>query len=237
MVLAGGPQGARRRDQLADQGIGQEDDGKKLLQTLLDGKPGEASYDDALEKFVAAAREHIDYEQQVVWPRFESAVSRDELERLGQRLEQAHKIAPTRPHPHTPSSSVVQKTMGVVAATVDRVVDAATGRDKNHPPDSAEAIMVMWPPPVSPGGGHIVVNQPAGVCCSCVNGFSLGRSMLSMPNSLGAQQSNRMARNLSDDEWLRYSGAASRSATSNGRRPRRGSGPAPRRRSAPVRCR
>ena len=47
-------------DQLADQGIGQEDDGKKLLQTLLDGKPGEASYDDALEKFVAAAREHID---------------------------------------------------------------------------------------------------------------------------------------------------------------------------------
>ncbi|MGZ3357306.1 MAG: hemerythrin domain-containing protein [Isosphaeraceae bacterium] len=122
-------------DQLADQGIGQEDDGKKLLQTLLDGKPGEASYDDALEKFVAAAREHIDYEQQVVWPRFESAVSRDELERLGQRLEQAHKIAPTRPHPHTPSSSVVQKTMGVVAATVDRVVDAATGRDKNHPPD------------------------------------------------------------------------------------------------------
>ena len=93
------------------------------------------SHDDALEKFVAAAREHIDYEQQVVWPRFESAVSQDELERLGQQLEQPHKIVSTRPHPHTSSSSIVQKTMGVVAATVDRVVDAATGRDKDYPPD------------------------------------------------------------------------------------------------------
>lgn len=122
-------------DQLADAAIAQETSGKKLLQTLLDNEPGDSSYHNALTEFVAAAREHIDYEQNVVWPRFESTVSVEERERLGEKLELANKIAPTRPHPNTPPSAIVQKTMGVVAATVDRVVDAATGRTDKYPPD------------------------------------------------------------------------------------------------------
>jgi hemerythrin-like domain-containing protein len=122
-------------DQLADKAIGQENDGKKLLQRLLDGKPGEDDYHVALAEFVTAAREHIDYEQTVVWPRFQSAVSEQELQSLGGKLEQAYKIAPTRPHPDTPSDGMVQKTMGMAAALVDRVRDAATGRQEKYPPD------------------------------------------------------------------------------------------------------
>jgi hemerythrin-like domain-containing protein len=122
-------------DELTDEAIAQEQAGKKLLQRLEDGKPGEADYHDALQEFVKLGREHILYEQEVVWPVFEAAVGRDEREKIGQQLEVAKKVAPTRPHPDTPPNSMVQKTMGTGAAIMDHARDAVTGRDEKNPPD------------------------------------------------------------------------------------------------------
>jgi hemerythrin-like domain-containing protein len=122
-------------DALADKAIEQEQEGKKLLQQLEDGKPGEAAYQQALQQFVQAGREHIAYEQDVVWPQFEAAVGREQLEKLGEKLERAKKIAPTRPHPDTPPNPLVLKTMGKGAAIVDHVRDAFTGREADNPPD------------------------------------------------------------------------------------------------------
>jgi hemerythrin-like domain-containing protein len=122
-------------DELADEAIAQEQEGKRLLQRLEDGEPGDPDYQQALQEFVKAGREHISYEQDVVWPKFEAAVSKSDLEKLGEKLEAAKKIAPTRPHPDTPPNSAVQKTMGAAAAMADHVRDAATGRDAENPPD------------------------------------------------------------------------------------------------------
>jgi hemerythrin-like domain-containing protein len=122
-------------DALADNAIEQEQEGKRLLQLLADGKPGEAEYHEALQQFVKAGREHIAFEQDVVWPRFEAAVSREHLEKLGEQLERAKKIAPTRPHPNTPPNPTVLRTMGVGTALVDHVRDSLTGRDAYYPPD------------------------------------------------------------------------------------------------------
>src|ERR1700679_2748857 len=58
-------------DALADEATQQEQDGKKLLQRLVDGKPGEAEYHEALQHFVKAGREHIAYEQNVVFQQFQ----------------------------------------------------------------------------------------------------------------------------------------------------------------------
>ncbi len=120
---------------LADKAIEQEQAGKRLLQRLEDGKPGEPDYHEALQQFVTAGREHIAYEQDVVWPQVELAISREDLEKIGEKLERAKKIAPTRPHPDTPPSPTVLKTMGMGAAVVDHVRDALTGRGKDNPPD------------------------------------------------------------------------------------------------------
>ncbi|GFG98404.1 hemerythrin domain-containing protein [Mycobacterium timonense] len=122
-------------DGLADKAIEQEQAGKQLLQRLEDGTAGEPDYHEALQEFVTAAREHIAYEQDVVWPQVELAISREDLEKIGEKLEQAKKIAPTRPHPHTPPNPAVLKTMGTGAAVVDHVRDALTGRGKDNPPD------------------------------------------------------------------------------------------------------
>jgi hemerythrin-like domain-containing protein len=122
-------------DALADEAIKQEQDGKQLLQRLVDSKPGDAEYHVALQHFVKAARDHIAYEQDVVFPRCQAAVSREHLDKLGEKLERAKKIAPTRPHPGTPPNPTVLKTTGMVAATVDHVRDAFTGRAADNPPD------------------------------------------------------------------------------------------------------
>jgi hemerythrin-like domain-containing protein len=122
-------------DDLADEAIAQEQEGKKLLQRLENGEPGDPDYQQALQEFVKAGRGHIMYEQDVVWPKFEAAVSRDDLDKLGEKLEAAKKVAPTRPHPDTPPNPTVQKTMGAVAAMADHVRDAASGRDAENPPD------------------------------------------------------------------------------------------------------
>lgn len=122
-------------DGLADEAIAQEQAGKKLLQTLEDKDPGDPEYHDALAAFVKVGREHILYEQDVVWPAFEAVVSREEREKIGSQLEAAKKVAPTRPHPDTPDSSAVQKTMGLGAAVMDHVRDAVTGREDDNPPD------------------------------------------------------------------------------------------------------
>lgn len=122
-------------DELADEAIQQEQEGKRLLQRLEDGKPGEQDYQDALQEFVKAGREHIMYEQDVVWPRFQAVVSREDMEKLGEKLEQAKKVAPTRPHPDTPPNPTVLKTMGMGAAVADHLRDAASGRAADNPPD------------------------------------------------------------------------------------------------------
>jgi hypothetical protein len=60
-------------DALAEKAIQQEQDGKVLLQRLEDGEPGEPDYQEALQQFVKAGREHIAFEEDMVWPLFQAA--------------------------------------------------------------------------------------------------------------------------------------------------------------------
>ncbi|BBX64475.1 hemerythrin [Mycobacterium saskatchewanense] len=122
-------------DGVVDAALEQEQAGKQVLQRLEDGKPGEPDYHHALQEFVKLGREHISYEQDVVWPQVEAAMSRAELEKIGEKLEAAKKVAPTRPHPNTPPNPAVLKTMGMGAAIMDHVRDAFTGRADDNPPD------------------------------------------------------------------------------------------------------
>lgn len=123
-------------DELADTAIGQEVEGEKLLDTIEHGKAGEEEYESALRQFLSAAREHIEYEQNEVWPRVREAVPESDLEDAGNRLEVARKRAPTRPHPKTPPNPAVLKTTGAMAAAVDKVRDALSGRSRHHPPET-----------------------------------------------------------------------------------------------------
>jgi hemerythrin-like domain-containing protein len=113
---------------LAARAIEQETEGKKLLATLDGMSPDNVEFESVLREFITAAREHIEFEQQQVWPRLSAALSVQESEELAKKVERAKAIGPTRPHPDTPPNPAVLKTAGVAAAAMDRARDAMTNR-------------------------------------------------------------------------------------------------------------
>ncbi|MGK8520140.1 hemerythrin domain-containing protein [Nocardia asteroides] len=122
-------------DELADQAIEQEDSAKRLLQRIERSEAGSSEFEQALTEFITALRDHIEFEQGRVWPPFREAASPATMEELGEKMATAKKVAPTRPHPATPSSEGAQKTGGLVAALADKARDLLTGRRSHQPPD------------------------------------------------------------------------------------------------------
>jgi Hemerythrin HHE cation binding domain len=116
-------------DSLAAGGIEQETEGKKVLAELDGMAPDDPQFIPLMTKFAHAARAHIAYEEQQVWPSFRAALPADEANGLGAKLASAAQAGPTRPHPHTPPSPAVLKAAGPVVAAADKLRDAASGRD------------------------------------------------------------------------------------------------------------
>jgi hypothetical protein len=115
-------------DELADTAIGQEQEGKEVLTKLDKLDAGSAEFEKLLADFIRAGREHIAYEEKHVWPGLRNALSAEQAEELGGKLEAGKKTAPTRPHPHTPPSPGALKGAGPLAAAADKARDAMTNR-------------------------------------------------------------------------------------------------------------
>ena len=115
-------------DQLADTAIGQEDEGKEVLDELDKLHAGEAEFEKLLAEFTGAAREHIDFEETQVWPGLRAALTAEQSQEIGSKMEAGKKTAPTRPHPRTPSSPGALKATGPVVAAADKARDAITHR-------------------------------------------------------------------------------------------------------------
>lgn len=115
---------------LAARAVAQEEEAKHLLDRLRQMEPAEPGFDELLAEIAAAGRTHIAYEQDEVWPKVRGSVSAAELDEAGTRMARAKKLAPTRPHPNTPSGSGTQKTAGPAAGMVDKLRDAVTGRGR-----------------------------------------------------------------------------------------------------------
>jgi Hemerythrin HHE cation binding domain len=120
---------ARDGDSLAAGGIEQETEGKKVLAELDGMAPDHPRFVPLITKFDHAARSHIDYEEQQVWPGLRAALPADEAYRLGAKLARAAQAGPTRPHPHTPPGPAVLKVVGPGIAALDKLRDAASARD------------------------------------------------------------------------------------------------------------
>ena len=115
-------------NELADTAIGQEEEGKEILDKLDKLDAGTPEFEKLLADFTRAGREHIDYEETHVWPGLRIALTQQQADELGSKLEAAKKTAPTRPHPHVPASPGAQKTTGPVAAAADKARDKITHR-------------------------------------------------------------------------------------------------------------
>jgi hemerythrin-like domain-containing protein len=114
--------------ELATPAMEQEQAAKQLLAELDKLDAGEPAFERLVAQVVADAREHIRYEETQVWPVVRDRLAESELDELGRKMAAARKVAPTRPHPRTPARPGVLKTVGMAAATMDRIRDVATRR-------------------------------------------------------------------------------------------------------------
>jgi hypothetical protein len=117
-------------NELADHAIKQEQKAKFLLEELIGYEPGEVRYEELLVGFINEAREHIAYEEEQVWPELRLVISPERAMELGTKIERAKRMAPTRPHPHTPPNPGLLKATSPFVGTADRIRDLVTGRDR-----------------------------------------------------------------------------------------------------------
>jgi hemerythrin-like domain-containing protein len=117
-------------EELAAHAVQQEDAAKQVLNALDDADPATTEFEELVSRIVADGREHIRYEQDVVWPKVRTAVSAEELADVGEKMAKAKKMAPTRPHPAAPSGPAAQKSAGPVAGMIDKLRDLVSGRGR-----------------------------------------------------------------------------------------------------------
>jgi hemerythrin-like domain-containing protein len=115
-------------ERLASTATDQEQEGKEVLDRLDKLDANDPEFEKLVAAFITAGRTHIDYEETEVWPLLRTALTAEQADELGDKLQTAKKTAPTRPHPHTPPSPGVLKTGGPAVAAADKLRDAATGR-------------------------------------------------------------------------------------------------------------
>ena len=102
----------------------QESNGKRLLNELAHVTPDNEEFDTLAHTVAGMLREHISYEQNIVWPKLRLRLSTEEAARLGEDIERTERKAPTRPHPHIPPDPGLLKKIGPATAVLDKARNA-----------------------------------------------------------------------------------------------------------------
>jgi iron-sulfur cluster repair protein YtfE (RIC family) len=108
--------------------LDQERTGKRVLNELVHVAAGNEEFDTLADTVAANLREHISYEQNIVWPKLRLRLSDAEARRLGAEIEQAKRFTPTRPHPHVPPNPGLLRKLAPAAAMLDRARNAMMRR-------------------------------------------------------------------------------------------------------------
>ena len=95
------------------------------LDSLPAGDSGERALVDELQREV---ERHVAEEERQFFPALRGAVDETALKELGEQLDKAKRLAPTRPHPHAPDKPPAEAVIGAIAAIYDRFRDRLQGR-------------------------------------------------------------------------------------------------------------
>lgn len=101
---------------------------EETMQRLERLDPEDPAFDQELDTLMREVRHHIAEEEGEMFAHMRQVFEQDELERMGSRVQTFKKVAPTRPHPSVPNEPGVRAAIGPVAALMDRMRDAITGR-------------------------------------------------------------------------------------------------------------
>jgi hemerythrin superfamily protein len=100
---------------------------KLALSELEKMDPADERFTPKVTVLIENVRHHVKEEEGEMFPKVRKALKAAELERLGERLEEATKSAPTRPHPAAPDTPPGNVIAGGVTAVMDAGKDAVKG--------------------------------------------------------------------------------------------------------------
>jgi hemerythrin superfamily protein len=109
---------------LAEEGLKEHGEVKRLLADLDKMSPEDDDYEDKMMRLMQSVRHHVQEEEDEMFPKLRSEVDAERLIELGKMVETAKMMAPTRPHPHAPTTPPANVVVGAVAGVADRVRDA-----------------------------------------------------------------------------------------------------------------
>lgn len=107
------------------------DEHQEIVQVMkeLEGTDAdEPAFMDGVRKLDKLLRHHAQDEEGDQFPKMRQYLSAEKLVELGEQVENAKKLAPTRPHPSAPHSELFHKTVGAGVGMVDRLRDKLSGR-------------------------------------------------------------------------------------------------------------
>ncbi|AWW36097.1 MULTISPECIES: hemerythrin domain-containing protein [Streptomyces] len=117
-------------DTMADREIDDHSRAERLMKDLEGREPDDAEFDRLIGMLMSEVRMHIADEEQNLFPMLSVACPAEALDDLGDKVRQAKKTAPTRPHPFAPDRPPANKLLSPGVGLVDRLRDALTGRGK-----------------------------------------------------------------------------------------------------------
>ncbi|GGV72901.1 hemerythrin [Streptomyces griseoloalbus] len=120
----------RGGDALADKELEDHAKAEQLMKDIERCDAGDPEFDRLVGSLMTEIREHIADEEQNLFPLLRASCSTDALDQLGDKIRQAKKTAPTRPHPAAPDKPPANKLLAPGAGMVDRLRDALSGRGK-----------------------------------------------------------------------------------------------------------
>lgn len=100
----------------------------QVMKRLEDADASGPAFLELVGELEAQLRHHIDDEESDQFPKLRAGIPADQLVALGEKVQTAKKLAPTRPHPHAPHSELFHKTVGPGVGMIDRLRDKLTGR-------------------------------------------------------------------------------------------------------------
>ena len=100
----------------------------RLMKRLEDVDSSDPTFMELVRELEGQLRHHATDEESEQFPQLRAHIPGDKLVELGEKVQNAKKVAPTRPHPSAPHSELFHKTVGPGVGMVDRLRDKLTGR-------------------------------------------------------------------------------------------------------------
>lgn len=100
----------------------------QVMKQMEDADAADPAFMELTRQLEARLRHHMDDEESEQFPRLRAHIPGDKLVDLAEKVQNAKKLAPTRPHPHAPHSELFHKTVGPGVGMIDRLRDKLTGR-------------------------------------------------------------------------------------------------------------